>query len=298
MSEINVISRTQRIIVEPASRSVAVINAGPGGPAGPGGTGEPGPPGEPGEIGGSLLSAFWQYSNTTTPPPGGGQIRTDSPITTMWIAETDTDGYLRQTALSLVESGSKILLRATNGTRTDLNVLSAPVDNGTYWTFSVSTIAGSGTVTKGTRCQVNFFSEAVGLLPPGGDPGDVLTKLSVDDGDADWVPPETIAAPIRRPTRTETGTTYSPLATDENMMIKLSNAAAITVVMPTNATTAIPVDAEFDYVWWSVGQPTFSAEGGATINGTPGLKLRARYSACTAKKMATNDWLIYGDLSA
>lgn len=35
MSEINVISRTQTIIVDPASSSVAVINAGPMGPAGP-----------------------------------------------------------------------------------------------------------------------------------------------------------------------------------------------------------------------------------------------------------------------
>lgn len=33
--EINVISRTQQIIVDPASSSVAVINAGPIGPGGP-----------------------------------------------------------------------------------------------------------------------------------------------------------------------------------------------------------------------------------------------------------------------
>jgi len=33
--EINVISRTQHIVVDPASSSVAVINAGPPGPGGP-----------------------------------------------------------------------------------------------------------------------------------------------------------------------------------------------------------------------------------------------------------------------
>lgn len=37
--EINVLSRTQIIIVEPTSGSVSVINAGPQGPAGPAGTG-------------------------------------------------------------------------------------------------------------------------------------------------------------------------------------------------------------------------------------------------------------------
>ena len=35
MSEINVISRTQTIIVDPSSGSVAIVNAGPQGPAGP-----------------------------------------------------------------------------------------------------------------------------------------------------------------------------------------------------------------------------------------------------------------------
>ena len=35
MSEINVINRTQKIIVDPASSSVAIINAGPVGPGGP-----------------------------------------------------------------------------------------------------------------------------------------------------------------------------------------------------------------------------------------------------------------------
>jgi hypothetical protein len=35
MSEINVLSSTQKIIVDPASSSVAVINAGPIGPGGP-----------------------------------------------------------------------------------------------------------------------------------------------------------------------------------------------------------------------------------------------------------------------
>jgi hypothetical protein len=37
MSELNVISRTQHIVVDAASSSVAVINAGPAGPGAPSG---------------------------------------------------------------------------------------------------------------------------------------------------------------------------------------------------------------------------------------------------------------------
>lgn len=49
-SDINVVSRTQKIIVDPVSSSVAIMNAGPPGP--PGGLqGPPGAPGAPGKDG-------------------------------------------------------------------------------------------------------------------------------------------------------------------------------------------------------------------------------------------------------
>src|SRR5262245_56536443 len=94
-----------------------------------------------------------------------------------------------------------------------------------------------------------------------------------------------------------TTTTYAPLITDEGQMVTLSNAAAITVTMPSDATTAFPVGAEIDFLWYGVGQPTFAAGAGATLNGTPSLRLRARYSACTMKKMAANTWGVMGDMA-
>jgi hypothetical protein len=108
----------------------------------------------------------------------------------------------------------------------------------------------------------------------------------------------TDVAPARRLITADTTTAFSPLSTHENRMITLSNAAAITVTLPSNATAVIPIGAEIDFLWLGVGQPTFVAGSGATVNGTPGLKLRARYSAATAKKIATNDWVVIGDLSA
>ena len=93
----------------------------------------------------------------------------------------------------------------------------------------------------------------------------------------------TTYAPIRRPIKADTSTAYAPIISDENKQITLSNAGAITVTMPSNATQAIPVEAEIEFVWWGVGQPTFAAGGGATVNGTPGLKLRARHPAAVAK---------------
>jgi hypothetical protein len=46
------------------------------------------------------------------------------------------------------------------------------------------------------------------------------------------------------------------------------------------------------------GQTTVVATGGVTINGTPGLKLRAQWSGATLIKRATDTWALIGDLSA
>lgn len=105
-------------------------------------------------------------------------------------------------------------------------------------------------------------------------------------------------APIRRTLNAQTGTTYAPVVADENRMVTLSNAAAITVTMPSNTTQGFAIGAEVDFLWLGAGQPTFVAGSGATLNGTPGLKLRAQWSAATAKKIAADAWVLVGDLSA
>lgn len=129
-----------------------------------------------------------------------------------------------------------------------------------------------------------------------GDKGDI----TVSSSGANWQLNAGSAAPIRRIINAQTGTTYAPVIADENTMVTLSNAAAITVTLPSNATQAIPIGAEIDFVWLGVGQPSFALGSSATwaVTPTPGVKLRAAGSAATAKKMSTNGWMLIGDLSA
>lgn len=60
MSQINVVSRTQRIIVDPASSGVSVINVGPQGPGGPIGVTGPHVP----------IVELTQAAYDALPPPG------------------------------------------------------------------------------------------------------------------------------------------------------------------------------------------------------------------------------------
>jgi hypothetical protein len=60
---------------------------------------------------------------------------------------------------------------------------------------------------------------------------------------------------------------------------------------------AFPIGTTITVLQVGSGQTTI-AGAGVTINGTPGLKLRAQWSSATLIKRATNTWVAIGDLSA
>lgn len=103
-----------------------------------------------------------------------------------------------------------------------------------------------------------------------------------------------------RLTNAQTGTTYTPVLSDKDKLIELSNAASITVTIPPNSTTPFPIGTQIDWLWTGVGQPTFvgNVSPAVTVNATPGLKLRAQWSAATLVKRATDTWVLIGDLTA
>jgi len=97
----------------------------------------------------------------------------------------------------------------------------------------------------------------------------------------------------------QTGTTYTFALTDaNNTVVSLTNASAITATVPPNSSVAYPVGAILQFYQGGAGQVTVAAGSGVTINYTPGLKLRAQYSAATLIQTAANTWLLTGDVTA
>lgn len=70
MSEIRVLSRTQRIVVDQGTSEVSVVNAGPVGP--PGVEGQPGPPGVDAQT--SVGLVMTEHVNSPTPHPAYDDI--------------------------------------------------------------------------------------------------------------------------------------------------------------------------------------------------------------------------------
>jgi hypothetical protein len=79
------------------------------------------------------------------------------------------------------------------------------------------------------------------------------------------------------------------------MLLVTNGATAATVTVGTSL--GFTAGQSIDLLATGTGQITVSA-GGATLSGTPGLKLRTQYSGATLYCIGTNSFILLGDLSA
>jgi hypothetical protein len=94
----------------------------------------------------------------------------------------------------------------------------------------------------------------------------------------------------------QTGTTYTPVLTDNGKLVTLSNASAITLTVPTNASVAYATGAQINIQAIGAGQVTVVGDTGVTVNGT-GTALRTQWSAATLVKLGTDSWTLIGDIA-
>jgi hypothetical protein len=105
-------------------------------------------------------------------------------------------------------------------------------------------------------------------------------------------------APTVTAINAQTGTFYDLVLADKNKMIEMNNSSANNLNVPPNAVAAFEVGTIITILQTGTGQTTIVGVGGTTVNGTPGLKLRAQWSTATLIKRGTNTWVATGDLTA
>ena len=109
---------------------------------------------------------------------------------------------------------------------------------------------------------------------------------------------KTLTAPIITIATNAQAASYTLVLTDQSDLVEISNASANTLTVPLNSSVAFPIGTTVTILQTGAGQTTITPTGGVTINGTPGLKLRAQWSSATLIKRATDTWVAIGDLSA
>ena len=97
----------------------------------------------------------------------------------------------------------------------------------------------------------------------------------------------------------QTGTTYTLVLADANKLVTQSNASGITTTIPPNTDVAFQIGDQVNLLQLGAGQVTVAPGSGVTIRseGTK-LKLKGQYAAATCIKIASDEWVLVGNLSA
>ena len=96
---------------------------------------------------------------------------------------------------------------------------------------------------------------------------------------------------------------YTAVLANNSQVVTMDNASANTFSIPTNASVAFPIGTQINVLQIGAGQTTIQAvtSGTTTIQSTGATaaqpKLRARYSAATCLKAATDLWYVFGDIA-
>ena len=141
-----------------------------------------------------------------------------------------------------------------------------------------------------------------------GSNGTVLTANSAAASGLAWTTPDvtltntatltnkTLTAPVINISINSQSSAYTLVLADNGKMVEMSTSATLTI--PTNANAAFATGAQITILQTTSGQVTIAGDSGVTVNGTPGLKLRAQWSSAVCIKRASDSWVVLGDLVA
>ena len=96
----------------------------------------------------------------------------------------------------------------------------------------------------------------------------------------------------------QTGTSYTLVLTDVAKVISLTNAASITLTVPTNASVAFPTGTQILLYQGGAGQVTVGGAGVTIRSQGTRLKLFGQYAVAGLLKVGTDEWVAFGNLTA
>ena len=197
-----------------------------------------------------------------------------------------------------VSSDTLTVIRAQAGTTGIAHTAGASVkhvltgDDATFFTTGVATADAAvpeSIVTAKGDLLVASASGVVDNLAVGTD-GQVATADAASPLGVKWSTPVTLNLTLNA----QTGS-YSLLASDVNKLVTVNSSSATTVTIPNGVFT---VGQQINVTALGTGLVTIDSDGTTVLRYTIGSVLRTQYSTATIICIASNEFLLVGDLSA
>jgi len=97
----------------------------------------------------------------------------------------------------------------------------------------------------------------------------------------------------------QTTGSYVIYSSDDGKVVTMNNASSNIIYIDTNSSTPVSVGTQITIIQVGAGQTSIEPISGAvTIRTTTTRKLRSQYSVATLLKIATDEWILFGDLAA
>lgn len=181
-------------------------------------------------IGGGYLNMVFDSNTDTTTEPASGEVRVNAggdhlAATQLATSNTTSPGNDAGVIWDVVRMGDYVGLWETGGDHEGITYYVTGRNNmGTWTQLEIEAVAGQSAtgIDNNRAIQVYFIKNPLNTLPPGGNDGDVLTKVSAADYDTDW------ETPIVYPTEGENDARYAGLTDFDNHVADVANPHSVT----------------------------------------------------------------------
>lgn len=226
-------------------------------------------------------------------------------------------GLLKTTDNAAISGTAKVL---TDGAGNDL-----PVEVSTSGVNFTGTLSQSGTAVP-TASQVNAKQDTlvsgtniktinstsvlgsgnISVAPASGIDASAISTGTVSNTEFGYLDGVTSAIQTQLDSKTSKLITtnrqtasYTLVLGDADKLVEMNVASANNLTVPLNSSVAFSTGTQILLAQYGAGQTTIVATSGVTIRSNGGkLKLNAQYSGATLIKIASDEWYLFGDITA